>query len=231
MIQKQGNNYSELLKSIEKIANQKSAAKPSFNDQILEVLKGAKKPSLQEIIADMGRGKNIHRTAQYDSPMGGPMAKPLDAPMDDLGGDPGAPGGIGGDLNEVEDISGGGLEDDLGGVPGEGGIPGEEGGGDIESAARNLAQALIDLQGPEVAKQTLEEVTGGGLGEPGLDEGLGEPGLDGLGEEGLDDGLGEGEVPFEDPGLEEAEAEPMQSMQPMKPMQQPGAPAQMPGLV
>ena len=230
MIQKQGNNYSELLKSIEKIANQKSAAKPSFNDQILEVLKGAKKPSLQEIIADMGRGKNIHRTAQYDSPMGGPMAKPLDAPMDDLGGgDPGA-GGLGGDLNEVEDISGEGIEGDLGGVPGPGGIPNESGGGDIESAARNLAQALVDLQGPEVAKQTLEEVTGGGLGEPGLDEGLGDEGLgDGLGDEGLDDGLGEGEVPFDDPGLEDAE--PMQSMQPMKPMQQPGAPAQMPGLV
>lgn len=211
-MQKQGNNHSELLKSFEKIAGATPPpAKPSFNDQILEALKGAKKPSLQDIIADIARGKNIHRTAQFNSPM--PMeAKPMGSPLDNLGGgedELGAPVG-----DPVDDIEGGGLEDQLDGVPGSEGIPGDD-------SARKAGELFLDLAGsPEEAHRILDECSGAeGLGEEGLGDELGGPEEFGP----------ESEVPFDDAGLEEPD--PMQPMQPMKSMESPAAPQQMPGLV
>lgn len=217
MIQKQGNNYSNLLKSIAKIAEGGTPpAKPSFDAQIAEALKGAAKPSLQEIIADISRGKNVHRTAQFNSPM--PMAKPMDSPLDNLGGDLG--GDLGGEVDPVGDIEGGGIEDELGGIPGEEGIPGEDAGGDVESATRNLAQALVNLKGPDGAKQAVEECCGGGEDLGGDLEGL-------EGEGDIVDDFGPEEVPFEDSALDEPAPMPMQP----KPMSAPSAPQQMPGLV
>jgi len=161
---KQGNNHSSLLEKLaEAAANTTEKKKVSFDETVLEALKQANQPSLRDIIADVAKGKNVHKTAQWDS-FSKPMPEP---PMEgpDLGMEPelGAP------------------EDTLDTEP-------VEPEGDVEAAKQSLAQALVDLCGtPEAACDCVNMLAGG------ADEMNGElpPEELGIGEEPMGEELGD----------------------------------------
>jgi len=160
-MQKQGNNHSSLLDSIMKTAESSEPKKVSFDETVLEALKATEQPSLKDIIADVSKGKNIRRTAQWDS-MADPMAKPMAEPPMDEGLEPG---------QATELVP----EDTLDTNP-------VEPEGDTEAAKQSVAQALVDLCGsPEAACDCVNSLTGGaeGLGdelgaEEPMDEELGD---------------------------------------------------------
>lgn len=163
---KQGNNYSSLLDQFTKIASQEPK-KVTFDEQVFEALKATKKPTLKDIIADVAKGKNIHKTAQWDSLTAKPMPEP---PMDDSGLDSGFE-----DPALSEDPALGedpGLEDSLESNP-------VEPEGDVETAKQGIAQALVDLcGGPEAACECINSLAGGTdtelPGELGTEEPMGE---------------------------------------------------------
>ena len=181
---KQGNNHSKLLAQLTKAASVEPKKGNSFDKQILDALRQAKQPRLQDILADVAKGKNVHKTAQWDSISPKPMSEP---PMDDgLGG---IDDGLGGGLQDGEGPHGlGGPEDTLDTAP-------VEPDGDTESAKQSIAQALVDLCGSPEAACDCVNTLGGAVDD--LDNGLGEESpMDGLDEEPLGgDELGTEEMP------------------------------------
>lgn len=184
---KQGNNHSSLLEKLAEAATSTEKKKVSFDETVIEALKQAKQPTLKDIIADVAKGKNVHKTAQWDSLSPKPMPEP---PMDESLGEP-----------EIGlDTEPGLPEDTLDTNP-------VEPEGDTESAKNSVAQALIDLCGsPEAACDCINALGGD------IDETNGETLPDELGvEEPLDEELG-GEMP---PAPMEAPSAPMEMPSPM----------------
>ena len=181
-----GNLHSALLDALTKTAAKKD--QPAFD--INEILrKQPKPPTLQELFAEAVRnsGKNVKRTAQFDS-----------MPGDELGG---APGGELGDMPGDE-----GPPPPMDSAPEDEGIPGEE--DENSGVKQHLVDALIELCGSaEEASQCIldqagpEEDLGGDLvGELGEDL----PGDDLSGEDMLGDempGMAEEMQPVDKPML------------------------------
>lgn len=155
-MQKQGNQHSPLLKKFAETAASTKKEEVSFDETILEALKQTK-PDLRNIIADVAKGKNIHKTAQWDS-----IAKPMPEPP------------LGEGLQDGEGPHGFGGPDDLGAPEDSLDTNPVEPEGDTESAKNNMAQALVDLCGsPEAACDCINALARDGMGED-----IGEPGLE-----------------------------------------------------
>lgn len=163
-MKKMGNNNSTLLDSFAKLASQHPKQEASFD--VSAILKQPKAPTLKEIFADVVKngGKNIVRTAQFDSI---PEAGGMDGGMD----------GMDSGLEGLDSIGEPGMDE-----PGMDEMAQE--GCDHDAVKSNLVEALIALCGsPEAACDCITnsggspdaEMAGEGIPGESIDGGMDEP--------------------------------------------------------